>query len=42
MGPVKFSTPVLRDVRVILRAGPATRSALGATSASKIRWQIHR
>ena len=40
--PVKFSTRVLHNVRVILKRAPAKHSALGVTGASEIRWQIHR
>ena len=39
--PVEFSTRVLRNVRVILRGGPATDGVTGA-SLREIRWQIHR
>ena len=41
---VKFSTRVLRDVRVILGGEPGKRIALSATGASlrENRWQIHR
>jgi len=42
--PVKFSTRMLRDVRVILGGEPGKRSVLSATGASlkENRWQIHR